>query len=416
MPTKRSILRRPACVTPAQGFHSVFLSVKGERCFVPLSQAVQYRPNPKQEGSNAWQRYQRYCKAKTVGEALKLGSLPDDFRFDYKQGFLTLPRFSRRFSVKSRAAAFGTGENATPTLSVHEALRDGVSGDIGSATPIAHALSLGSRCLVSRLLQDAGMRRYAGPFDWVYSSAEMVRHCLNDDFTAFLDRSDIIAAGKKFGHRRYGPMLKRGIIFPHHEPRGRDREFFMRTVARFRNILASSERKLFVLAHPVSSVTELQSLRHTSTKGCGIAEIARLYEDILSRGTRNFEFIAVYLLIGPAAAWVGKEGSRQPRVRPVRDTGPGSERLVMIELICTGGCTGVHFKAAADSKALRLLIIGDDGRRRRMDLKSDPLPPKGGGGLKRRRLGEVQGSDGEGATTTSLTRKPSGTILRRCVR
>jgi len=44
--------------------------------------------NPKRAGSCAFDRYERYKRAKTVGEALSLGAAPGDISFDFKKGYL----------------------------------------------------------------------------------------------------------------------------------------------------------------------------------------------------------------------------------------------------------------------------------------------------------------------------------------
>jgi len=49
---------------------------------------ISYRPHAKAPGSKSHVRYEKYSKAKTVGEALKLGSWPADWCWDYERGFI----------------------------------------------------------------------------------------------------------------------------------------------------------------------------------------------------------------------------------------------------------------------------------------------------------------------------------------
>jgi hypothetical protein len=49
---------------------------------------IQYRPHAKAPGSKSHIRYEKYSKARTVGEALKLGSYPADWCWDYERGFI----------------------------------------------------------------------------------------------------------------------------------------------------------------------------------------------------------------------------------------------------------------------------------------------------------------------------------------
>jgi len=49
---------------------------------------IAYRPHAKAPGSKSHIRYEKYAKAKTVGEALALGSYPIDWCYDYEHGFI----------------------------------------------------------------------------------------------------------------------------------------------------------------------------------------------------------------------------------------------------------------------------------------------------------------------------------------
>eukprot|EP00933_Yihiella_yeosuensis_P035971 TRINITY_DN2966_c0_g2_i1.p1 TRINITY_DN2966_c0_g2~~TRINITY_DN2966_c0_g2_i1.p1 ORF type:complete len:487 (-),score=123.84 TRINITY_DN2966_c0_g2_i1:185-1645(-) len=49
---------------------------------------ISYRPHAKAPGSKSHIRYEHYSKAKTVGEALKLGTYPADWCWDYERGFI----------------------------------------------------------------------------------------------------------------------------------------------------------------------------------------------------------------------------------------------------------------------------------------------------------------------------------------
>jgi len=49
---------------------------------------IQYRPHAKAPGSKSHVRYEKYAKAKTIGESLALGSYPLDWCYDYEHGFI----------------------------------------------------------------------------------------------------------------------------------------------------------------------------------------------------------------------------------------------------------------------------------------------------------------------------------------
>ena len=66
--------------------------------------------------------------------------------------------------------------------------------------------SLGSLCTAARWIEEEGLRTGSDPFDWIYSSPAMVRHCLKDDSKAFLDRSKYRKARHYVGHSVYSDL------------------------------------------------------------------------------------------------------------------------------------------------------------------------------------------------------------------
>ncbi|CAE7590579.1 unnamed protein product [Symbiodinium natans] len=49
---------------------------------------IRYRPHAKSPGSKSHLRYERYAKAKTIGQSLALGSKPIDWCYDFEHGFI----------------------------------------------------------------------------------------------------------------------------------------------------------------------------------------------------------------------------------------------------------------------------------------------------------------------------------------
>jgi hypothetical protein len=118
-----------------------------------------------------------------------------------------------------------------------------------------HAISLGTHCYVSHLLQRLGLRQAAGPFDWIFSDARMNAACLGDNFRRFLDRDQYVPVdtprGLRFGHRDFSAQFNLEIIFNHHDPRTEaDHQHFQRSVARLEAVLDSDDPKLFLCLTP----------------------------------------------------------------------------------------------------------------------------------------------------------------------
>ena len=159
-----------------------------------------------------------------------------------------------------------------------------------SLGPTEHVLSLGSACFTARFLQRQRLRAHASPFDWVFSSAAMVAHCIETGFAALLDPDQYQRlAGGRVGHRLYSGMVGHAAIFNHHDPLGSaaDLAHFERCAARFEAVLSATSHKLFVL------VTE-------EPAAAALAPLRALLAALCSR-TSNFEIIAVCLACRHAA-------------------------------------------------------------------------------------------------------------------
>ena len=117
-------------------------------------------------------------------------------------------------------------------------------------------VSIGSQCATSVMLQNADLKRFSGPFDWIFSNLRMVCDCIEDDFATFLDPSQIIAippetrtmADAQFAHHdHYRRRYNIHAIFNHSDPTLPEvYAYLQRCVARFRALLAADRPQLLV--------------------------------------------------------------------------------------------------------------------------------------------------------------------------
>jgi hypothetical protein len=119
--------------------------------------------------------------------------------------------------------------------------------------PVEHLAPLGCFCLPALLFQNYGLRRYSLPFDWIFSSPQMVRECLSNDFAEFLDRRHYrsVTGDKRTepgaDHVLYRERFGVPGLFAHRDPtREDDYLYFVRCVTRFRQLLGSEDAKLFL--------------------------------------------------------------------------------------------------------------------------------------------------------------------------
>ena len=119
-----------------------------------------------------------------------------------------------------------------------------------------HVVSLGSNCYASQMLKAQKLKRYSGPFDWVFSSVPMVEHCLRDDFRTLLDRAQMEALPEQphaIGLERsenafYRDRFGVAKMFNHHDMTlDADYDYLRRCVERVRGVLRRDEPTLYLL-------------------------------------------------------------------------------------------------------------------------------------------------------------------------
>jgi len=111
---------------------------------------------------------------------------------------------------------------------------------------IYHVCSLGHSCHIGIILKRLNLKGESYPFDWIKSNFDIIKHCLNDNFKLFLNKSQYkFIEINKCSHLYYD---KNGeVMFYHHNPiNPTDYEYYQRCVERFNNLLKNSNKKLFI--------------------------------------------------------------------------------------------------------------------------------------------------------------------------
>ena len=104
-------------------------------------------------------------------------------------------------------------------------------------------VSLGQNCNASWYLKATENKRASYPFDWLFTTPEIIEHMLSDDFQTFLDKNQLISRGLDAGHEYYHSWL-----FGHRNPASSrsDHDFFKRCVARWNELMQAQKPVLFV--------------------------------------------------------------------------------------------------------------------------------------------------------------------------
>ena len=81
-------------------------------------------------------------------------------------------------------------------------------------------ISIGPFCTTTQIIMDNNLRKHSYPFDYIFSSLEMVKHCIKDRFNIFLDKkyyksSDFIEEPRMY-HLFYQKFIDTEILKKHH--------------------------------------------------------------------------------------------------------------------------------------------------------------------------------------------------------
>lgn len=221
-----------------------------------------------------------------------------------------------------------------------------------------HIISLGPRCTNTSSVYKA-QRKYAGPFDWIFSCPKIVLDCLLDDFGSYLDASAYHEVAKVWdaiglppgsasrertlvGHKRYSDMMQgvgRGVIFNHHNPLTEDGfSYISRCAQRFQLALQLDEAKLY-------------SFINIDRKLWDQHGVCRIFDELASRERGSFLMLAVNCVknCGDTAR------EAEPALVMQRTSGRGT--LKMFELQCVGENKGSYFQDPFDARRIQALMV-----------------------------------------------------------
>lgn len=155
--------------------------------------------------------------------------------------------------------------------------------------------SLGDECKPGIILRNLGLKTESYPFDWLNCKSDVIKECLKDDFKIFLDRSlyseqkntyDLERTCKHNVYHSFienNPDPEKRIFFRHRDPFSvdEDYEYYVRCVERFRELMASSDNKIF-----------LKTFVNKEINDC-LFENSKDLTDFLQSYTTNYVVIAI---------------------------------------------------------------------------------------------------------------------------
>jgi hypothetical protein len=79
-------------------------------------------------------------------------------------------------------------------------------------------ISIGFYCLTTHYIRSmSGDRSESYPFDWLFTSIDMIRHCIDTKFLFFLDKQYYISDGAGMYHKYYQSFIDNRMIHKHNE-------------------------------------------------------------------------------------------------------------------------------------------------------------------------------------------------------
>ena len=147
-----------------------------------------------------------------------------------------------------------------------------------------HACSLGPFCHAGSILKQLDVKKESYPFDWIYSNLDVIIHCIEDDFKTFLDKSYYKREKDITIHTYYTEKFKKCSFNHVTEMTDEKYEYFIRCVERFRKLLQSPKKKLFIISHMVTA---------TDTVDPDYYEKTIEFNKKLKQYTTNFDILCI---------------------------------------------------------------------------------------------------------------------------
>ena len=183
--------------------------------------------------------------------------------------------------------------------------------------PNCKIIPMGYRCSSSEIIRILNLKKESYPFDWTISKLSTIKDCILNDFKEFLKIENyikkemnnynviddvylLIGSGNYIINTYYDPIDKitdnfntydSKLLLVHHDIfKTEDYEYYKRCINRFKNLLTSDDKKLYIYIHKIIGMKE-----YTQTKYDIITEFINFNEFIktISKNINGLFFILV---------------------------------------------------------------------------------------------------------------------------
>jgi hypothetical protein len=222
-------------------------------------------------------------------------------------------------------------------------LKSSISTFLGPQSEVNEYISLGQNCTVAWYLKQTALKKASYPFDWIFTSPEIVSDTIENGFVDFLDQKMLIQLpGKPYmGHQKYHSR-----IFNHKNPI-KDIGYYERCSDRFLQVLKADCKNVFIMI----------LLNETEKRLDWKNGFDRLYSLPVNQSPMTvMPMINGMLSINPSAKFilldVYTENNR-------RDISPAkiSDEVFSIKVLVKSHSTGVYFTDALDDFLFKLIFL-----------------------------------------------------------
>ncbi|WP_281545510.1 DUF1796 family putative cysteine peptidase [Grimontia sp. SpTr1] len=221
---------------------------------------------------------------------------------------------------------------------------------IGNPTGETKFVSLGENCSSAWYLKQVGLKDASYPFDWVFSSPDIILDCLEDSFSKYLDRDLIVPKRRKgsAGHAQYHDDL-----FNHRNPLASEAnyDYLKRCCERLSTLVASQQPSCYLITlinEPEKRVNWAKGFdkQFAMPRNQGLESVAKL-KDYLKAKNQNTKFVVV-------DHYTERENSVE--YEKVDDD------VFFIRFDAQGKSTGVLYENAFDDFCFKLIMTGLYGK------------------------------------------------------
>lgn len=206
-------------------------------------------------------------------------------------------------------------------------------------------ISFGENCNTSWYIKETGNKKASYPFDWIFSSPEIIIHALKDEFKSFLNKDYIFPVGKK----RAGHSYYHSRMFNHRNPLENEGhyEYYKRATARLKDLLKAQKKTIFI----ITVINEAEKRKNWSEG------FDKEMKQPINQSLENFKDLITYVSqINPNSKFLFINQFTENKLNI--DLALSDEDVMWIDFTSTGANSGVKYSNKIDDTIIKIIYHG----------------------------------------------------------